>query len=389
MTLDRTGFLKSLDATGGAALCRLLSHFVYTDNAAAEPALIDKSGIRRILVIRPGGLGDMIVLMPVLSLLKNTLNDAQIDVLCESRNSEALDLAAPGLGRVVYDTSPVKALRKLRRTAYDLAIDTEQFHNFSAVLAFWSGAGRRIGFKVNPRRNALYTDLIGYDQDAPEVDQFKDLLAPLGMDSQSLNQVGHLAGASPEPSPSLRNRLDDCLDSKPFAVFHVGGSTRHKQWPPIRFSELIAGVAGEFDLAAVLVGNSGDNAAAEEIAGTCGSKVPLCNFCGPMSFSDAAYIIKKARVYVGGDSGLAHAAAALDVPSVVLFGPSDENKWGTQGPRHTVVRVKLPCSPCSIFGYTKPCRHIQCMAGITAAQVMEQVRLVLREAETPQEAYYP
>ena len=80
-------------------------------------------------------------------------------------------------------------------------------------------------------------------------------------------------------------------------------------------------------------------------------------------------LIRQARLFVGGDSGLAHLAAAAGTPTVVLFGPSDSKKWGIKDARHKVVCKALPCAPCFIFGYHRPCRDIQCMHRIETDEV--------------------
>ncbi len=377
MQFRKTSLLKTLDASAGALLCRLMGRIAYAFEHNAALHEIDNSSIQKLLIIRPGGIGDMIVLLPVISEIRKALPNADIDIMCETRNSQVLDLFEVDAKQLVYDARPLRALRQLKNTTYDLAIDTEQFHNFSAVLAYWSGAQRRIGFKVNPRRNALYTDLVGYDQDAPEIEQFSNLLRPLGIRLSGLTLCGRLAGMNPGMSQTLENKLSQCAGKKDFALLHVGGSARNKRWPEHCFAELADRIASELDLAPLLIGDNKDFPVASAIQQLCANKPEPCNLCGAISFSDAAGLIKKGQLFVGTDSGLAHAAAALDVPSVVLFGPSDENKWGTKGRQHKVVRVKLPCSPCSIFGYTKPCKHNSCMKKITTDQVIKAAKEVL------------
>ncbi len=377
MQFRKTSLLKALDASAGALLCRLMGRIAYAFEHTAALHEIENSGIQKLLIIRPGGIGDMIVLLPVISEIRKALPNTEIDVICETRNSKVLDLFEIDVNQLVYDARPLEALKKLKNTSYDLAIDTEQFHNFSAVLAYWCGAQRRIGFKVNPRRNALYTDLVGYDQDAPEIEQFSNLLRPLGIKLPPLNLCGKLSGMDPGMSQALKHKISQCAGKKNFALLHVGGSTTNKRWPTHCFAELTDRIASELDLAPLLIGDKKDFPVASAIKQLCTSEPEPCNLCGKMSFSDAAGLIKKGQLFVGTDSGLAHAAAALDVPSVVLFGPSDENKWGTKGRQHKVVRVKLPCSPCSIFGYTKPCRHNSCMKKITPDQVIKAAKDVL------------
>jgi ADP-heptose:LPS heptosyltransferase len=75
-------------------------------------------------------------------------------------------------------------------------------------------------------------------------------------------------------------------------------------------------------------------------------------------------------------------AVALGTPTVVLFGATDPRKWGVSDERHAVVARPLPCSPCCIFGYNKPCRHVACMNGIDADTVIESCDRVIDSSGT-------
>ena len=90
---------------------------------------------------------------------------------------------------------------------------------------------------------------------------------------------------------------------------------------------------------------------------------------GKLSLAETAGVCAGAKLVVGPDSGIAHLAVALGTPAVVLFGPSDPKKWGPPEGAGRVARVDLPCSPCSIFGYTKPCANYECVKGITASAI--------------------
>jgi len=126
-----------------------------------------------------------------------------------------------------------------------------------------------------------------------------------------------------------------------------------------------------------LLGAGREEAVARVIAEQAGLGERVVVLAGRKTLRQVAGLIGRARLFVGGDSGLAHLAVALDVPTVVMFGPSDARKWGVQGGRHAVVRKARACSPCFIFGYHKFCRSIACMADIEPEQVLEACRRVL------------
>jgi ADP-heptose:LPS heptosyltransferase len=128
----------------------------------------------------------------------------------------------------------------------------------------------------------------------------------------------------------------------------------------------------------VLVGAESDRARCAQIAdGLRERGVAPVTLAGGTDLRQAAGVIGRARLFVGCDSGLAHLATALGVRTVVLFGPTDHEKWAVQNTRHAVVHRDLPCAPCFIFGYHKPCRNLACMREITVQDVADACRRVL------------
>jgi len=351
--------IKILDATVGGLLCWVGGHWLHWVRRAAAT---ESASIRRILVVRPGGMGDMILLLPMLKHLRQRYPDAEIDLVCEQRNREIPGLAGESAKLLLYDAHPLRTMLRLLRRQYDLAVDTEQFHNFSAVMTWFSGAPVRIGFKINPGRNPLYTHLVNYDLAGYEADEFIRLLAPLGTTGKAV--------------------VEGCLkapvtEGERLILIHVGASTRYKHWAPEKFAELakrLTSLPGTRSFSVGLVGNRKDKALAETIAGISGLGERVKVLAGEMTLSQTAGLIGRAELFIGGDSGLAHLAVALAVPTVVLFGPSDPMKWGARGSRHAVVRKDLACSPCFIFGYHKLCHSIACMGGITVDDVLAAIK---------------
>lgn len=366
----RVRLLKILDATAGYLLCLLGGRVLLwkRGNEGARPAAVAPG---KILVIRPGGMGDMILLLPMLRSLRQHYPEARIDVVCEKRNREILVLAGDPAITLLYDAAPLSTLYRLLRGGYDLAIDTEQFHHFSAVIAWLSGAPLRIGFKINPVRNSLYTHLVTYDLEGYEADEFRRLLAPLGIHEAAVVEgcLGGPTSAAPEAGS---------LNHSPAIVLHIGASTRYKRWDTEKYAELVRRLGQDpgcqgGDGMICLVGGAPDKSMAEEIArrSSLGARVRCA--AGAGGLAETASFIRGARLFIGGDSGLMHMAVAMGIPVVALFGPSDPLKWVPRGGRVAVVRKNLACSPCFIFGYHKLCRSIACMAGVTVEDVMAAV----------------
>lgn len=373
--------MKVVDATAGELLCRLLARFYALKEEGTAPGLPDPNAVRRVLLIRPGGMGDMIVLLPTLSLLRQRFPSASIDIICETRNLGVLKLAGLEGAARPYDAQPVRLISRLMRTRYDLAIDTEQFHHFSAVFAALSRAPVRVGFKINPLRNPLYTHLVNYAPDGPEVEQFMRLLVPLGIQDGSPHLAGLLSHFRASLPASTERDLAAVAPGGAFVVLHPGTSSRFKEWRPERFSELALRLYREHSLAAVVVGDRRDVPLGDRISAACREGgCPVLSVQGKLNLEGTASVIKRARLFVGTDSGLGHLALALGRPTTILFGPSDALKWGQDDATHATVKADLPCSPCFIFGYHKPCRSVACMAQLTVESVMQACRRVLHNA---------
>jgi ADP-heptose:LPS heptosyltransferase len=369
MTRTRIALLKWADATIGRLLCRILGARPPHPAEPETPTVPRPETVRRILVVRPGGMGDMVLLLPALRRMRDAFPQARMDLLCEQRNLQVAALAGPGIRVLAYDRTPLRCLAAIRRRPYDLAVDTEQFHHFSAVLCRLSRAPLRVGFSVNPRRNGLYTRMEPYAPDGPEGEQFANLLRPIGIPGEVPPLRGFLSDAALEPPAGIAPGL---AALEPFAAVHVGASSRFKQWPTDSFGQLIRLLNDRLGLGVALAGSAADRRRSRQIA--LSAALPpqrLLSLAGATDLAGAAAVIRKARLFVGGDSGLAHLAVALGVPTVVLFGPSDPRKWGVEGPRNAVVWKRIACAPCFRFGCRAPCRRAACMEAIAVEDVME------------------
>jgi ADP-heptose:LPS heptosyltransferase len=368
--------IKLLDATMGMFLCWIGGHLLYLRGREAGFSAFRGEDIRRVLVIRPGGLGDMVLLQPLLVALFQKYPGVQIDLICERRNQDILKLCKFRPNVFTYDSHPLRLLGRLWAGGYDVVIDSEQFHYFSAVMALLSRAPIRIGYKINPGRNPIYTHLINYDLEGYEADEFMKLLGPFGLHGQA-TVAGCLAVnevSLPQDGESFLAKVN--AGGRRLVLVHVGASVRYKRWDLSRFVGLVRGLGEDQGVVVGLVGGKGDQALAREVASRCAMNDQVWVLAGLLTIPQTAKILSNAHLFVGGDSGIAHLAAALKVPSVVMFGPSDAKKWCRESDSVVVVRQEMACSPCFIFGYHKYCRSISCMQQVEVDQVLGACRNV-------------
>lgn len=353
--MNRIRLLKSIDSIAGKSLVNVLTK-VRTHGRH------DPEKVRRVLIIRPGGIGDAVLLLPSIDILKKTFPDAEIDVLCERRNAGIFDLKKALCGVYLYDRD--FDLFRCRKNRYDVVIDTEQWHRLSAVVARMTGAPMIIGFETNERGD-LFTHRIPYSHDEYEVYSFFRLIEPL---------IGKPAEFAPdEPFMDVSNvayprYLSDLrIHEKKIAIF-PGASVRERKWGGDRFGKFAQALA-ERGYHVVILGSGAEKADAEAIRR---HAVSCTDLTGRTSLRDVAALLKQCRLLITADSGLMHIAYGVGTPTVSLFGSGIEEKWAPRGKNHVVLNKRLPCSPCTKFGYTPPCKmNVECLSSISVDEVLK------------------
>ena len=378
--MKKTSLFKWADEVFSGPLCRILTR---PQNAPADSVVPDNGA--PLLLVRPGGLGDAIMTLPLLYALRRAYPSHPVEVLAERRNGAVFDIAFPGIRVLSYDSEPLGTLRRLRRARYAAVFDTEQFHGFSGILAARTRAPVRIGFKVNARRNGLYTHLASYDLDGPEDAQFLRLLAALGQDASSAPQRFGILAESVRLEANGAGTTLGPLGKSPYVLFHVGGSSPGKCWNAAKLAFVATTLLRERGLRPVIVGTRDDVSRANTVHGAilkwmtdpqAGASAVTpdlepVNLCGKTSLPVLARLCAGARLLIGPDSGVAHLAYAVGTPTVVLFGPSDPRKWGPSPEHGAAVTNPVPCGPCAVFGYNKPCNTLSCLSGIRSDAVLE------------------
>ena len=359
--------LKLLDGLLGGALVVCLS-------AAPKIAIGgSSSGIRRLLVIRPGGIGDAVLLAPALCALKDRFPQSEVVVLAERRNAAAFTLC-PAVDRVLLYDVPADLVTAIRG-AWDVVIDSEQWHRLSAVVARLAAAPVSIGFATNERER-LFVHQIAYSHDNYEVQSFLSLLGPLGIEPSAAPLPPFLL--VPELAKIRAEELLAPLAGKVFVVFFPGASIAERRWGGARFREVAELLAGN-GFTVVVVGGKEDREEGETIV----RDLRGVNLAGMTTLAETAAVIARSRLLLSGDSGVLHIAVGLGIPTVSLFGPGIEAKWGPKGEGDVIVNRRLPCSPCTRFGTTPPCpTGAACLSEITPGEVADAVEAVLRR-QTP------
>ncbi|MEC5396623.1 lipopolysaccharide heptosyltransferase II [Uliginosibacterium sp. H1] len=332
----------------------------------------------KILVIAPSWIGDTVAAQPLFLRIRQRHPDSIIEVLAPGWVAPALQ-AMPEISRVIenpFNHGELKLLarwrlgRRLAKNGYAAAYVLPNSLK-SALVPWFAGIPRRIGFVGEARyglineRHVLNEDLLPL-----QVERYAQLAEQPGQDLER-----------PLPYPKLKLEQKDALsalavlglDAEPAPVVFCPGAEYGpaKRWPEQHFASLARKLL-ERDIPVWILGSRKDAPVAAEIVRLAGGDSKnLRNLCGSTNLGQAISIISMARHVVTNDSGLMHVSAALDRPTVALFGSSSPNYTPPLSYKAEVIWLKLACSPC--FKRECPLGHLDCLHHISPDQVFQRL----------------
>jgi ADP-heptose:LPS heptosyltransferase len=340
--------------------------------------------VDRVLLLRLERIGDLLMTLGAIRRARTIWPGATIDLAVGSWN-EPLARLIPGVSRVLVadppwlardgagDTWPalIGRARRWRRHRYDVVVNFEPDIR-SNILAWVTGAQRRIGFWTGGG-GALLTDALAFDPTVHVADNAARLLEGPPAASPIRLMV-------PASARSTAARLLDGA-SAPLIGIHASGGRESKQWHLERFADVGRQLAAEFGATIVLTGSAEDAPKVAAVArGLADAATPTINAQGALELVDLAALLERLDLFITGDTGPMHLAAAVGTPVVALFGPSDPRRYGPLIDRQRIVRIDLPCAPCGQVRLPpERCRgHVpDCMDGITSAAVISAARELL------------
>jgi heptosyltransferase-1 len=327
--------------------------------------------MNRVLLVRLGALGDLVHAIPVAAALRRAFPTARIDWLVSGKHRAILDLVPVIDRRLVIDWTFLDAVRELRRSRYDVAIDLQGLVK-SAVLARSSGADRVVGFASSYLRERLarplYTEV--YD---PGCDGLYDpretrhvveinlgLLQPLG--------ISHVAPEFPieQVDSAVASEVHDRTGGR-YALLNPGAQWPNKRWPPSRFGRVAAVLRERHGMMSAVLWGDGERALADDVVGHAEGAA----FASPRaSIADLVALSRGARLMVSGDTGPVHIAAAVRTPIVGIFGPTRPSR---NGPWSAIDVTVSRADVCQCH-HLRQCRlNTMCLLDIEVDEVLDAV----------------
>ncbi len=337
----------------------------------------------KILVIRLSSLGDIVNTLPAVARLKQRHPKAEIDWLVATNCVNLLE-HNPDIARIIpWDRdrwrkkrciSALKEFRALIRTLrsrrYDLVYDfQDQFR--SGLISFLSKSPRRIGFDGSRELNSgFYTEKVSlYSPRTLHYLERNLLLCDFSLDSP---KEFHIV-----PTGADKDHVQRFLGSigrggSPLICISPSARWESKRWPADRFSELAHRLVTELNAAIIFIGSAQDSLLVDKIASF--RDFPYLNATGATTLRQLAHLLSLCDLLITNDSGPMHLAAAMRVPTVSIFGPTDPKLTGPYGQNHAIITSDIECASC---GKRRCPRNIECLRSISAERILRETRRLL------------
>jgi len=354
-------------------------------------ANLDGGGaIERLLIVRLSAMGDVIHALPAVQALRNAFPNAIIGWLIEERWAELL--CAEGASRcgarsaqrplvdcvhtvdlkgwrnALFSIPTVERVARVwndvRTARYEIAIDFQGAIR-SAVLAQWSGAPVVLGAREAREAPAgLWYTRQATSRGAHVIEHGLSLAESLV--GRKLEALAVELPNDPEAEARIWRRLTD-TGIREFAILNPGAGWGAKRWPADRYGQVAQGIA-KSGVQSVVNYGPGEEELTREVETASGGAAWALR----CSISELIVLTRRAKLFIGGDTGPMHLAAALRVPVVAIFGPTDPARNGPYGTCSIVLR-----NPASATTHARHQRPDEGMLAISVEDVADAARSLL------------
>ncbi len=323
-----------------------------------------------ILILKPGAIGDLLQMTPVIRSLNTACPDARITVLVGSRltadlfryNSRVREIVVYDRHREHRSFRALLALRQeLKRRRFDLVINFQRSNMRTWFLASAAFPCTVLVYHKARKRNIH------------AVVNYLETLAPLGI---------RVDDTRLELTPGADDRdyaeriLREMQGNGPVIALNPGASHAVNRWPSEKFADLADMLSSRLSARVLVIGGPDDVLLADAILARNRSK-PL-SIAGKANLLQLAAVMERTELVISGDTGPLHLATAVGTRTVALFGAADPVRTGPVGQGHVIVRATVPCVPCR----SRVCKNstpLECMNAITVEQVFAAVKMTLQD----------
>ncbi|MDD5173847.1 MAG: glycosyltransferase family 9 protein [Candidatus Omnitrophica bacterium] len=323
---------------------------------------IDKTQIRRILVITLSNIGDIILTTPVIRALSKEFPGSRIDVMVGPNGRDIFDKDPRIFKLIIYDKHISIAEKrrlqlKLKKLKYDIVVDLRNTV-FPLLLAPRYRTSPIQSFPkdvVHKKERHLYR------------------LIPFGIGDPGERSYIHI---TKEDEDIVGDLIKTNAVNDPIVVVSPGAKSHLKRWTVEGFAEVCDGLIGACAANIVFVGTGQD----KEIVLSIGGKMKnrYHDFVDKTNIRQLASLLKRSKLLITGDSAPMHLGCAVGAKVLAIFGPTDPKKYGPTGEFDAVINKRLFCSPCEVAA----CKYgHECMKLVSADEVLDQAKMMIEGYE--------
>jgi heptosyltransferase-2 len=320
----------------------------------------------------------MVMSLPALEAVRDIFPRAHIAVLARPwviplvEHMPAVDQVIPfqkrgGILNSVGDI--IRISRMLRQMRFDLAILFQNAFE-AALITYLSGIKNRLGYNTDGRRFLLSHPIIQDEgtHTNHQVEYYLNILRAMGWEAKTKDPS---LSVNKKDSESIQALLlskgigaDDFLVGlSPGAIFGPA-----KRWPPERFAIVGDWAMERWGARIVLMGSPGEQTICSSVEQSL--RHAVLNLCGQTTLGEAMAVVQQCDMFVTNDSGLMHVAAALNIPTLAIFGSTDHVATGPRSQRAMIIRHDMDCAPC----LRRECpTHYECMLSIEPDEVWKEM----------------
>jgi heptosyltransferase-1 len=327
---------------------------------------------RKILIVKPSSLGDIVHSLPFLNSIKTCFPQAEIHWVV-AKGLEGLLECHPmvdsliiihkdmwkKLSRTTETIREVKQLLKdIRNEQYDLAVDLQGLLR-SGIITMATRAPVRIGFSEAREGSSLFYNVrVKGGKDLHAVERYMKIAGALGCNEKDILFPFSLCSGGAKNVDEIGSGVKD------YAVIVPGARWDTKIWDAGNFGR----IAALLPMKSFVIGSGSDLPIAEKVVQSSGGKA--VSLAGRTNLAELIEVMRHACLVISNDSGPMHIAAGFQVPVVAIFGPTSPVRTGPYGTGHVIIQGGAACAPC----FKKKCGDMRCMTGITVEMVYEKMK---------------
>jgi len=345
---------------------------------------IDSGTIRSIIIRAANWVGDAVMSTPMIHAVRGNFPHAQIYILAKPwvapvfENSPDIDkiLLYESAGRHKGISGILRLAKDLRAYHFDTAFLIQNAFE-AALISFLARIPMRIGYNTDGR-TLLLTHAVTMSREIKkrhQIDYYLGILEGLGLHSFGREMNLKISVTDRKQAGEILSRHGIFSEKGIIGINPGAAYGSAKRWPKDRYAQLCARLRQvRKDMPIIVFGGPGEEKLGQDICRMAGEG--CLSIAGQTNLREAMSLIERCRLFITNDSGLMHVAAALHVPQIAIFGPTDHSTTSPADSGSRMVRVPTPCSPC--LKQECPYGHHQCMKAVTVEMVFREAEKILK-----------